>query len=100
MQSSVLNIAKLFVLIGAYALISNARANDEGHQRYIRAIDQMVEQGVLSEQEAKEQIGQLKMAEEDPQQDKISSQGRGIASTLSKQKIIEFSNEPIEIQVK
>ena len=60
----------------------------------------MVETGVISEQEGKEQIGKLQMVDSDISENKFNNQSRGIASTLSKQKIIEFSNKPIEIQVK
>ena len=91
---------KFFSVCGAFVLANLTLASDEIHQKYLESIERMVVSGVLSEQEGKEQIGQLQMSEDHSEQAKINIQTRGIASTLSEKKIIEFSNEPIEIQVK
>ena len=88
----------LILFICLYSTLANAWEGQ--HAKYMESIQRMVNSGVLSEQEGKEQIGQLKISEQHTEQTLMEKQSRGIASTLSEQKVIEFSNEPIEIQVK
>lgn len=88
-----------FSLLSAFMTPIIGLCNDLQAERSIEAISKMVQMGSLSQEEANQQISQIQISQghESPGDHK---QYRSIASTITKQEVIELTNEPIEIQVK
>ena len=58
----------------------------------------MVERGIITQDQANQQLADLKLQEQSNSSDNFNNAARNIASTLSEKTVYRFTNEPIEIK--
>jgi len=89
---NIFTIITLFLCLLGFA--SQTLAQDT--ELYENKINELLDKGVISESDAKDQIIQLRLKNQ-KERSVFKEQTRGVASSLKNKKVYQINNEPIEI---